>query len=153
MVKSTASTVQNYLDELPEDRRNVVSQVREVVLQNLPEGYQESLNWGMITYEIPLARYPKTYNKQPLAYVALAAQKNHYALYLMCVYQNSEQEAQLRADFQKAGKKFDMGKSCLRFRKLEDLPMDVIARLVASTTPDEFIQQYEQSRQGASKKK
>jgi hypothetical protein len=122
MVKSSAKTVQAYLDELPEGQREVVSRVRDLILANLPEGYQESMNWGMITYEIPLERYPKTYNKQPLGYIALAAQKNHYALYLMGCYADSEQEVQLRQGFEQAGKKFDMGKSCLRFKKLEDLP-------------------------------
>ena len=86
MAKSNAATVQEYLDELPEDRRAVVAAVRDVVLRHLPKGYGENMNWGMISYEIPLERYPDTYNGQPLSYMALAAQKNHYALYLMCFY-------------------------------------------------------------------
>jgi hypothetical protein len=147
MVKSSAKTVQAYLDELPEGQREVVSRVRDLILTNLPEGYQESMNWGMITYEIPLERYPKTYNKQPLGYIALAAQKNHYALYLMGCYADSEQEVQLRQGFEQAGKKFDMGKSCLRFKKLEDLPFDVLAPVIASMTPDEFIAVYETAQQ------
>jgi hypothetical protein len=147
MVKSSAKTVQAYLDELPEGQREVVSMVRDLILANLPEGYQESMNWGMITYEIPLERYPKTYNKQPLGYIALAAQKNHYALYLMGCYADSEQEVQLRQGFEQAGKKFDMGKSCLRFKKLEDLPFDVLAPVIASMTPDEFIAVYETAQQ------
>ena len=140
-------TVRMYLDELPEDRRAVVEAVREMVRHNLPEGYRESLNWGMITWEIPLERYPDTYNKQPLNYLALAAQKNHYALYLNCVYQDPELEARLRDGFKKAGKKLDLGKSCLRFKKLDDLPMNVIAEIVASTPPDAFIERYEAARQ------
>ena len=145
-MKSSAPTVQQYLAELPEDRRAIVEAVREMVLHNLPEGYRESMRWGLITYEIPLERYPKTYNGQPLAYVALAAQKNNYAIYLT-VYQDSEQEARLREGFRKAGKKLDMGKSCLRFKKLDDLPMNVVAEAVASTPVDEFIARYEASRQ------
>lgn len=140
-------TVRMYLDELPEDRRAVVEAVREMVRHNLPEGYRESLNWGMITWEIPLERYPDTYNKQPLNYLALAAQKNHYALYLNCVYQDPELEARLREGFKKAGKKLDLGKSCLRFKKLDDLPMNVVAEIVASTPPDAFIERYEAARQ------
>jgi uncharacterized protein YdhG (YjbR/CyaY superfamily) len=147
MVKSSAKTVQAYLAELPEGQREVVSQLRDLILANLPEGYQESMNWGMITYEIPLDRYPKTYNRQPLGYIALAAQKNHYALYLMGCYADSEQEVQLRKGFEQAGKKFDMGKSCLRFKKLEDLPFDVLAPVISSLTPDEFIELYEAARQ------
>lgn len=145
-MKSSAPTLQKYLDELPEDRRAVVEAVRGMVLHNLPEGYRETFNWGMITYEVPLDRYPKTYNGQPLAYLALAAQKNHYALYLNCVYQDPEQEARLRDGFKNAGKKLDLGKSCLRFKKLDDLPMNVLAELVAGTPPDAFIAQYEASR-------
>lgn len=147
MVKSSAQTVEGYLEELPEDRREVVSTVRQAVLKNLPAGYEESMNWGMICYGIPLERYPKTYNGQPLGYVALAAQKNHYALYLMGVYQDSDQESWLREEFRKAGKKLDMGKSCVRFKKLDDLPLDVIGKVIAGTPPEAFIAQYEASRE------
>src|SRR4029078_6325705 len=90
MARSTASTVDEYLASLPEERRAVISAVREVVLRNLPAGYQETMNWGAISYEVPLERYPTTYNGQPLSFAALAAQKNHYALYLMCVHEGSE---------------------------------------------------------------
>lgn len=145
-MKTNASTVQEYLDELSLERRNIVSAVRQIVLENLPEGYVESMNWGMISYEIPLERYPDTYNKQPLSYVALAAQKNHYALYLMGVYQDPDQEAWLKQGFETAGKRLDMGKSCLRFRRMDDLPLDTIAEVVASTTPEQLIARYEKSR-------
>ncbi|MEX1018414.1 MAG: DUF1801 domain-containing protein [Litorilinea sp.] len=146
MASSAATTVDEYLAELPEDRRAVVSRVRDLVLRNLPAGYVESMNWGMITYEIPLSRYPETYNGQPLGYVALAAQKRHYALYLMGVYADSEQEATLRAAFDAAGKKMDMGKSCLRFKKLDDLPLDALGAVIGAVTPDEYIAHYEASR-------
>ena len=124
----------------------VVSAVRDLIVRSLPAGYQERMNWGMISYEIPLERYPNTYNGQPLGVAALAAQKNHYALYLMCVYQDSEQERRLREEFERAGKKLDMGKSCLRFRRLEDLHLDAIAGVVAETPPERFIAIYEESR-------
>lgn len=143
-MKSDASTAREYLDELPDDRRAVVSAVRDVVVRNLPEGYTESVGYGMLCYGIPLERYPDTYNKQPLSYVALAAQKNYYALYLTCA--DAAQTEWLRDEFAKAGKRLDMGKSCVRFKKLEDLPLDVIGRAVASTPPDDFIAQYEASR-------
>jgi hypothetical protein len=147
MAKSKATTVESYLDELPADRREVVSAVRQVLLRHLPAGYREAMNWGMIVYEVPLERYPKTYNGQPLGYVALAAQKNYFSLYLMSVYQDSEDERRLREEFRRAGKKLDMGKSCIRFRKLDDLPLEVIGRVVAGTSPEEFIARYEASRQ------
>jgi len=146
MAKSKAATVQEYLDELPADRRDVVAAVREVILRHLPSGYRESMNWGMINYEVPLERYPDTYNGQPLCYAGLAAQKNHFAVYLMCVYGNDKQEAWLKREFEKAGKKLDMGKSCVRFRKLEDLLLDAIGKVVAGTTPEQFIAYYEASR-------
>lgn len=146
MARSDATTVEAYLAELPEERRQVVSAVRELVLENLPEGYQESMNWGMISYEIPLERYPDTYNGQPLSYVALAAQKNHYALYLMGAYQGSAQRERLEAAYTARGQKIDLGKSCLRFKKLDDLPLDAVAEVVAGVTPDELIAGYEASR-------
>jgi Domain of unknown function (DU1801) len=146
MATSKAATVEAYLAELPEDRRAVVSAVRDVVLRNLPEGYVESMAFGMIGYAIPLERYPDTYNKQPLAYAGLAAQKNYYALYLLGAYQDSAQEKALREAFAAAGKKLDMGKSCLRFKKLDDLPLDAIGRIIASTPPEAHIAQYEAAR-------
>ncbi len=146
MVRSAASTVDAYLRSLPEDRRAVVSAVRDVVVRYLPKGYREAMNWGMISYEIPLERYPQTYNGQPLMYASLAAQKNHFSLYLMCAYQDSKQERVLRDGFKRAGKTLDMGKSCVRFRKVEDLPLDVVGTIVGSTSPDQFIALYEEVR-------
>jgi hypothetical protein len=152
MASSKAETVERYLQELPEERRAVMSAVRDVVLRNLPRGYREGMGYGMIGYVVPLEDYPDTYNRQPLAYAALAAQKNYYALYLNCVYQDPSQEQWLRDEFAKAGKKLDMGKSCLRFKKLDDLPLDAIATLIAGTPPAEFIAQYERAREQAGAK-
>jgi uncharacterized protein DUF1801 len=148
MVSSKALTVDDYLAELPPERRSILASVRDLVRRNLPHGYQETMNWGMISYEIPLERYPDTYNKQPLAYAALAAQKNNYTLYLNSVYQDGDRKKWLEREFQKAGKKLDMGKSCLHFKRLEDLPLDVIAKAIGSTPPEKFIEQYEASRRG-----
>lgn len=148
MARSTATTPEEYLQELPEDRRAVVSAVRDVILRNLPQGYVETVNWGMLSYEVPLERYPATYNRQPLGYAALAAQKNYYALYLTGAYWNPEQASRLQEGFRRAGKKLDMGKSCLRFRSLEDLPLDVVGEVIASTPPDEFIAWYEARSRG-----
>ena len=148
MVSSKATTVEQYLAELPEDRREVLSAVRDLIRRHLPEGYREGVNWGMISYEIPLERYPDTYNKRPLGYVALAAQKNAYSLYLMGVYADPTQEARLREAFQEAGKKLDMGKSCVRFRKLDDLPTEAIGELIASTPPERYIEMYEAGKRG-----
>lgn len=149
MARSAAATVAEYLHELPAERRAVIEQVRQVILDNLPPGYEEVMNWGMISYEVPLARYPKTYNQKPLSYLALAAQKHFYTLYVMAAYAGSMQEDWLKEQFAAAGKKLDMGKSCLHFRTLDDLPMDVIAETVGMVGVDEFIAQYERSRQKA----
>jgi uncharacterized protein YdhG (YjbR/CyaY superfamily) len=139
MASSRAATVEQYLAELPEERRAVVAAVRDVVLRNLPEGYAEAMAFGMIGYAVPLARYPDTYNGQPLAYAAIAAQKNYYALYLMGPYGDPRQEKALRDAFAAAGKKLDMGKSCIRFKKLDDLPLEALGRIIASTPPDAYI--------------
>jgi uncharacterized protein YdhG (YjbR/CyaY superfamily) len=142
MVSSKAKTVNAYLKDLPPERRRVLSRVREVILQNLPDGYVERMNWGMISYEIPLETFPDTHNGQPLNYIALAAQKNHYSLYIMGANQDPAQEARLRQAYAQSGMKLDMGKSCVRFRKLENLPLDVLGELVAGITPKAYIARY-----------
>jgi hypothetical protein len=143
VVQSKAETVEQYFEELPAERREVVAAVRAMILEHLPAGYVETMNWGMIAYEIPLARYPKTYNQRPLGYVALAAQKNYFSLYLMSVYADSQEERALRAAFAAAGKKLDMGKCCVRFKRLEDLELEALGSLIASTTPEHLIQLHE----------
>ncbi len=146
MASSKAKTVEEYLVELPDERRAVVSAVRELVNRHLPHGYVEAMSWGMISWEIPLSRYASTYNKQPLSYVALAAQKHYYALYLTTCHANSAQDVVLRNAYADAGKKLDMGKSCLRFKALDELLPEVIGGVIASTPVDAHIAQYEASR-------
>jgi hypothetical protein len=146
MVQSKAKTVPEYLAELPEDHRKVISTIRNEVLRHLPAGYQEAMSYGMISYEIPLERFPNTYNGHPLTYIALAAQKNHYALYVMCLFGGSKPEGWLKREFEKAGKKLNMGKSCLRFKKLDDLPLHIVGQLASAATPEEYIKRYEASR-------
>lgn len=146
MARSTASSVSAYLAELPDERRVVVATLRDLILRHLPPGYVESMNWGMISYEIPLQRYPDTYNGQPLGYAALAAQKNGYSLYLMSIHVGSARERALREAFREAGKKLDLGKSCLRFKRLDDLPLDAIAALIASTPVETFLAEYAAAR-------
>ncbi|MGD8428300.1 MAG: DUF1801 domain-containing protein [Balneolaceae bacterium] len=146
MANSTAKTVEEYIKELPEYRREPIETIRELILEHLPEGFQETINWGMISYEIPLDHYPDTYNNQPLNYLGLAAQKNYNALYLMAVYQDEELQEWLEEEFKKANKKMDMGRSCLRFQTIDDLPVEAISKVIAHQTPDEFIKKYEESR-------
>jgi uncharacterized protein YdhG (YjbR/CyaY superfamily) len=146
MVSSKAATVEDYLAELPPERREVIASVRDLVNTNLPKGYIEEMSCGMIGWVIPLSRYPVTYNKQPLSYVSLAAQKNNYALYLMCSYMNPAADNALRAAYAETDRKLDMGKSCLRFKRREDLLDDAIAKLIRSTSVEETIRRYEASR-------
>jgi uncharacterized protein YdhG (YjbR/CyaY superfamily) len=139
MVSSKATTPAAYLASLPPERRKVIAAVRAVVKKRLPKGYVETMNWGMLAYEIPLSRYPDTYNKQPLMYLALAAQKNNYALYMTGVSGDKALMARLTAAYKAAGRKLDMGKSCLRFNALEELPLDVIGDIVAATPVEQRI--------------
>lgn len=148
MARSAATSVDQYLAELPSERRGVIAAMRDLVLRHLPAGYSEVMNWGMISYELPLERYPDTYNGQPLSYAGLAAQKNHFALYLNCVQGDGGREAELRAAFAAAGKKLDMGRSCVRFRRVEDLELDALGRAIASTPPESLIAEYEAARAG-----
>lgn len=149
MVSSAASTVDQYLQELPEQRRKVVSAMRELILTNLPVGYEETVNWGMLSYEIPLSVYPNTYNKQPLSYAGLAAQKHFNSLYLMAIYSRARSYQELLEAYEEKGLKPDLGKSCLRFRRLEDLPLEKVGELIASMSPAEFIAIYEKNRVGS----
>jgi hypothetical protein len=146
MPKTSAATVEAYLNQLPEDRRAALSAERAVILKNLPKGYEEAMNWGAISYQIPLARYPNTYNGQPLCYAGLASQKHHMAVYLMCAYGGNAIAAWLREEFRKAGKKLDMGKACIRFKKLDDLPLNVIGKAVKKVPLKDYIAHYEAAR-------
>lgn len=141
-----AQSVEEYIAALPDDRKHAVNTVRSVILDNLPAGYEEGIQFGMIGYFIPLDRYPDTYNKQPLSYIALASQKNYISLYLNCVYADTAREEQFRSEWAASGKKLNMGKSCVRFKTLDAIPLDVVGRNVASTSVDEYIELYERSR-------
>ncbi len=143
MARGSITTVSQYLSSLPPERREVVAAVRKVLRSRISKGFQETINWGMICYEIPLEKYPDTYNRQPLMFAALAAQKNHYGLYLMCVYPGGQELEALQRAFARAGRKLDMGKSCVRFKRLEDIPLDDIGEIVGSLSPGQFIARYE----------
>ena len=125
------------------DRCRIAGRQPLIALGNLPGGVEESMNFGMIAYEIPLSRYADTYNGQPLMFVALAAQKNHYALYLHGVYSSEPIADRLRSAYDQAGMKLDMGKSCVRFKRPEQLLTSAIADAIRATTVEEFIALYE----------
>lgn len=135
-----AKTVAEYIASLPEDRRGAIKAVRAVVKKNLPAGYKEGMDYGFIGWTVPLSVYPDTYNGQPLCYAALANQKNHMALYLMAAYAEGPIKQRLVKGFRAAGKKLDMGKSCIRFKSLDDLPLDVIAEVAAALPLKKYVE-------------
>ena len=145
-MKSDAATVKEYLASLPEDRRKAISTVRAVIRKNLPAGIVEGMNWGMITYEVPLSVVPDTYNGQPLAFAALASQKNYMAVYLMAIYASDDYRERFEEEYRASGKRLDMGKSCVRFTAVDDLPLDLIGRAIASCSMEEYVQSYDHSR-------
>lgn len=152
MVSSKAKTVAQYLKDLPPDRRKAISAVRKVILENLPKGFEEGMQ-GMITYYIPLKDFPETYNGDPLWIAGLASQTNYMALYLNSVYSDPETADWFKARYKATGKRLDMGKSCVRFKKLEDLPLDLIGETIASTSKEELIKLYIDARKTDKRKK
>ena len=139
MVSSQATTVDDYLAELPPERTAIVSAMRDLVNKAIPGGYDEVMRWGMINWDVPLEASGPTYNKQPLSYVALAAQKNGYSLYLNCAACSPESVQRLQSAAAAIGRKLDMGKSCIRFKRLDQLPLDAIGREIGSASPADYL--------------
>ena len=146
MVSSAASTVDQYLASLPPDRRAAIARVRDVVNAALPRGYEETLQYGMISWIVPRSRLAETYNGQALALASLGAQKQHMALYLMSVYGDAKLGTWFRSAYQASGKKLDMGKACIRFKTLDALPLDVIGQAISKVPVDTYVAVYEASR-------
>lgn len=140
-----------YIASLPDGRREAVAAVRDVVRGSLPDGYEEGMQYGMIAWYVPLERLPDTYNGQPLGLAALANQKHYMSLYLNNVYGDPETEAWFRDRFAASGKHLDMGKSCVRFRRLDDLPLDVIGETIARADLDRFVERYREVRASSRK--
>jgi len=138
-MQSNATNIKSYLAELPEERRSAIQTVRQVILDNLPPGYEEVMNWGMITYQVPLQDYPDTYNGKPLMYAALASQKNHMSVYLTGIYMQESDRQAFEDAYRQTGKRFDVGKSCVRFRKLDDLPLELIGQSIAACPMPDFV--------------
>ena len=145
-MQSKATTVDAYLAELPEERREAISSIRGVILKNLPNGYEEGMQWGMIGYYVPHSLYPAGYHcqpEEPLPVASLASQKNHMAFYGLGLYINEAQARWFVEEWKKAGKKLDMGKSCVRFKTLDDVAVDVIGRAIKRLPVEQYIEQYE----------
>jgi hypothetical protein len=145
-MQSPATTVAEYLAGLPEERREAIAAVRETILGNLGEGFEEGMQYGMIGYYVPHRLYPAGYHcnpREPLPFAALASQKNYMAVYLMCVYGSEKEASWFREAYLATGKKLDMGKSCVRFKRLSDLPLEVIGEAIARVSVERFVAGYE----------
>lgn len=146
LMQSKATTVKQYLAELPAERRTAIEAVRKVVLKNLDREYEEGMQYGMIGFYVPHRIYPPGYHcdpRQPLPFACLASQKNYMSLYLGCVYGEHDLARWFRDAWAKTGKKLDMGKSCVRFRKVEDLALDVIGEAIRRMPAKLFVSYYE----------
>jgi hypothetical protein len=140
------TTVKQYLDSLPADRRAAVSKVRAAVNKGLPKGYKEGIQYGMIGWFVPHGVFPAGYHcdpKQPLPFASLASQKNHMALYLMCIYQDEKHKDWFVKEWKATGKKLDMGKSCIRFKRIGDLPLEVVTEAIRRVPVKDFVAHYE----------
>lgn len=148
-MQSKAQTVSDYIKELPAERARAIKRVRAVIKKNLPKGYIETMQYGMIGYVVPFKLYPKGYLGKPdvpLPYISLASQKNHMAVYLMNIYIDKATEKKFEQMYRASGKKLDMGKSCVRFKKLDDLPLGVIGWAAGLVPVKKYIEFYERNR-------
>jgi len=139
MTAGARTTVRNLLASLPPERRREMERVRSVIRRRLPRGYEEAVVKGMLVFQVPLTRYPDTYNGHPLWYVALASEKSYLSLHLMSVYADAAEAERLREGFRAAGKKLDMGKACVRFKTADDLALDVVGDIVAAMPLDRWV--------------
>ena len=148
-MQSKATTVEQYLAELPEDRKAAMLKLRNAIKENLPQGFEEVISYGMLGYVVPHSIYPSGYNcnpKLPLPFINLASQKNFIALYHMGIYANKNLESWFVSEYPKHVKiKLDMGKSCIRFKKMDDIPFDFIGELAAKVSVEDWISNYEKA--------
>ena len=144
-----ADSPEHYIEQLPEDRKEPIRKLRQIVLDNLPEGFEEVINYGMIGYVVPHSLYPDGYHadpKQPLPFLNIASQKNHIAFYHMGIYSDNKLMKWFTEEYSKVSKvKLDMGKSCMRFKKPEHIPYELLGELCSKITPDMWIRIYEDS--------
>ncbi|MBT8324437.1 MAG: DUF1801 domain-containing protein [Winogradskyella sp.] len=142
-----ASTPADYISQIPEDRKATLKKLRETINQNLPKGFEEGIQYGMIGYYVPHSKYPDGYHcnpKEPLPFMSIASQKNFVALYHSGLYANKTLYNWFVSEYPKHAKtKLDMGKSCVRFKKMDDIPYDLVGELCQKITADEYIEIYE----------
>ena len=148
-MKSAANTPEEYINNLPDDRKQVMNTLRKTILDNLPKGFSETINYGMIGYVVPHSMYPNGYHcnpKLPLPFMSIASQKNFIAIYHMGLYANQKLLNWFLEEYSKHGNtKLDMGKSCLRFKKMDQIPFELIGELSKKITVKEWIATYEES--------
>jgi hypothetical protein len=153
-MQSTAKTVSAYLATLPPDRRSAIAWVRDAINARLPSGFEEKIQYGMISWCVPESALParEVYNKQPLCLASLASQKHHMAVYLLGVYGDPKERAWFEAAYKKSGKKLDMGQSCVRFKSLDALPVNVIAEAMSRVTVERYVEAYRRIRDAIKKR-
>jgi len=142
-------TVKEYLAALPEDRRKTIEAIRKVIRKNIDKKFEEGIQYGMLGYYLPHSEYPAGYHcdpKQPLPFASIGSMKRHIALHLFCIYCDAAEQERFREEWLAAGKKLDMGKSCVRVKKLEDIPLDVVGRSFKRMTAKKFVKAYEAGR-------
>jgi hypothetical protein len=147
-MQSRAKTVSEYLASLPADRRHALEEIRKVVRKSIHPDFEEGMQYGMLAWYLPHAKYPAGYHcdpQQPLPFASIASQKAHIGLYLFCIYCDPDEQARFVAEWKASGKRLDMGKSCVRVKKLEDVPLDVVGRAFERVTPKRFVAAYEAS--------
>jgi len=144
-----ADNPEEYISQLPKDRQIIISEIRKVILQNLPQGFEETIQYGMISYVVPHSIYPSGYHakpEEPLPLMSIASQKNHIALYHMAIYADEKLLKWFKDQYlQAASVKLDMGKSCIRFKKAEHIPLELLGKLASKITPEKWITLYEDS--------
>ena len=147
------TTVQAYLDSLPEDRRHALQELRRVISKNIHKDFEEGIQYGMLGWYLPHSKYPWGYHcdpKQPLPFASLASQKKHIGIYLFCIYLDEESKEAFAEEWRASGKRLDMGKGCVRVRSLEEVPLDVLGRAIKRITAKRFVEAYESGLEGTS---
>jgi hypothetical protein len=145
-------TVSQWLASVPPERKDAINAVRDAVNEHLPHGYEETVDWGMLAWVVPLATFPDTHNGRPLMLAALGAHTRRMTIYLMTVYGDAKIRAEFETAYRKTGKKLDIGGSCVHFKELDDLPLDVVGNAIARVTVDKYVERYRQSRMKRSPK-
>ena len=153
LTKRPALTVSQWLKSVPADRKDAINAVRDTVNEHLPQGYEETVDWGMLAWVVPLATLPNTHNGRPLMLAALGAHTKRMTIYLMSVYGDRKIRRDFETAYKKTGKKLDIGGSCVHFKTLDDLPLDVVGNTIARIAVDEYVERYRHSRVKQTRKK